>query len=109
MIRRLHRVSSPIKPSDNGEMDTQSDDALEEREYEAGMAKLELLKWRVGLQRMLASHQTMERQKGVYEAKVKQTGTLVFILELDTAPHICEYQAGGEGVKEGYRNQGVMQ
>jgi len=59
----------------------------EEREYESQMARSELLKWKVGLQRMLTSFGTMERQRGVYEAKVKETGTFCLLSFLPRGPH----------------------
>ena len=76
MIRRLHRIVSATPNVDetmSGE-DSDKGTRTEENEFESQMARLDLLKWRVGLQRMLASFKTMERQKGVYEAKVRDTG-----------------------------------
>ena len=67
LLRRLHRL--PM-------LATQNEASPGEAAIEVEMAKLELLKWKVGVERIMGSVANLQRQKEVYERRAAETGQL---------------------------------
>lgn len=72
LLRRLHRLQHSKLSPNRDESGLNADD--EERERERESLKLEVLKWKANVERLLGSVSNLERQRAVYLRKAEETG-----------------------------------
>jgi hypothetical protein len=75
MLRRLYRLhKAPPVPDPNNEHEITDQTALEDPERERDLLKLELLKWKISTERIMASVANLERQRDTYLRRAADTG-----------------------------------
>lgn len=67
LARRLHRYAAA----------TSSDAVSADLDHEREMIRLEAMKWKLGVERVLGSVKNLERQRGTYQARAEETGMSV--------------------------------
>ena len=96
LLRRLNRLShtSILRRAAAG---PQSDDGDTEDDAGMEMLRLELMKWRVSIERIMGSVANLERQREVYRERAEETGEIssMFKDRALTLMWVCS-EAGGE-------------
>lgn len=81
LLRRLHRFPhlrtippGPNAPSEEGADEPPIGHSEPDVDRERDMIRMELLKWRAGVERMLGSVRNLERQRATYVRRAAETG-----------------------------------
>jgi hypothetical protein len=81
--KRLHRYAAASSLASTSTSESDAEDGLA---HERDMIRLEMLKWKLSVERMLGSARNLERQRETYAKRAEQTGG---------SSHVCDIQIGG--------------
>jgi len=70
LLRRLHHLDAPIDASLAAANGNELDDASLERD----VTRLEVLKWKATVERVMGSVENLKRQEAVYRRRAEETG-----------------------------------